>query len=68
MKTLRPTPARLQRRWIKYDVGLGDGGSIVPAAVLAFDALDVRIPLLLAVGESNAQACDTDGVGGLDDP
>lgn len=62
MKTPRPTPARHHRRWIKYAIGLGAIGSIVPAAVLAFDALDVTVPLLPAVGESNAQACDTDGV------
>lgn len=45
--------------------GLGVAGLAVlalPAAAMAFESLNVSVPLMPAVGESDAQACDTDGV------
>lgn len=45
--------------------GLGLAATIglaVPVAALAFDSLNVDVPFLPAVGESAAEACDSDGV------
>lgn len=37
-------------------------GAALPIAALAFDRLNVDVPFLPAVGESAAEACDSDGV------
>ena len=38
------------------------GFAVIPAAAFAYDSLTVAIPMLPAVGESAAGACDADGV------
>ncbi|MGA1682557.1 MAG: hypothetical protein ACO4A0_10070, partial [Ilumatobacteraceae bacterium] len=37
-------------------------GIALPVTALAFDSLNVDLPFLPAVGESAAEACDSDGV------
>jgi hypothetical protein len=54
---------RRQRRRVGWKVGaIGAALLAVPTAVVAFDSLSVSVPLMPAVGEGTAQACDTNGV------
>ena len=62
MDSQTTTPERRRRRWIRAATGIIALGVVVPTTVLALDALEVAVPLLPAVGESEARACDTDGV------
>jgi hypothetical protein len=61
-ETLGVEPRR-QRRRVGWKVAaIGAALLAVPTAVLAFDSLNVSVPLMPAVGEGTAQACDTNGV------
>jgi hypothetical protein len=63
--TREPRVDTTQRRRRRFGWRLGLAGAAclaLPAAVFAIDSLSVQIPLLPAVGESTAQACDDDGV------
>lgn len=64
MKTLEDSaPNTGRKRRAKRTIGLvGFACLALPAAVMAFDSLNVSVPLMPAVGETDAQACDTDGV------
>lgn len=58
----KPAPARRRRR-LGWKIGIAGAACLaLPAAVMAIDSLSVQIPFLPAVGESNAQACDSNGV------
>ena len=58
----RPDTGRRRRR-LGWKIGLAGAACLaLPAAVFAIDSLSVQIPFLPAVGESTAQACDSDGV------
>ena len=58
----RPGTERRKRR-LGWKIGLAGVACLaLPAAVMAIDSLSVQIPFLPAVGESTAQACDSDGV------
>jgi hypothetical protein len=64
MKTLEDRPATpRRRRRLGWKIGIAGAACLaLPAAVMAIDSLSVQIPFLPAVGESNAQACDSNGV------
>ena len=59
----RPGTERRRRRRLGWKLGFAGAACLaLPAAVMAIDSLSVQVPFLPAVGESNAQACDSDGV------
>jgi len=64
MKMLEDSaPTTGRKRRAKRTLGLvGFACLALPAAVMAFDSLNVAVPFMPAVGESQAQACDSDGV------
>jgi hypothetical protein len=66
MKTVhdeRPETDRRKRRRLGWKIGIASAACLaLPAAVMAIDSLSVQVPFLPAVGESNAQACDSNGV------
>lgn len=64
MKTLEDRPATpRRRRRLGWKIGIAGAACLaLPAAVMAIDSLSVQIPFLPAVGESNARACDSNGV------
>ena len=66
MQTIeRPSETSPKSRPRRLTRGLGIAaliGVAIPVTALAFDSLSVGVPLLPAVGESAAEACDSDGV------
>lgn len=58
-----PTPVNRKRpRRRRHAVLAALGLAVIPAAVFAYDTLTVSVPMMPAVGETAAGACDSDGV------
>ena len=66
MKTIERSPEVVsapRRRGLIRGLGIAALiGIALPVTALAFDSLNVDLPFLPAVGESAAEACDSDGV------
>lgn len=58
----QPTPTPMTRRRKRRAMYAALGLALAPVAVYAYDALNVSIPIMPAVGENAAGACDTNGV------
>lgn len=62
MVNTTPLPTGRKPRRRRRALLLALGVAALPAAALAFEALTVSVPIMPAVGETAAGACDSDGV------